>query len=128
MNGQELIDIISKNPNLLYGNIRETFKYLLKRQLINPSALIDAQVEQLNEDYYKMRCHFEDSVVSTIQLFGGNFKGENYEKAKKRLFYNTSFSKQFPNMTTTCESLTDEDKKEWSDFFDLIYGFRPEEE
>ena len=128
MNGQELIDIISKNPNLLYGNIRETFKYLLKRQLINPSALIDAQVEQLNEDYYKMRCHFEDSVVSTIQLFGGNFKGENYEKAKKRLFYNTSFSKQFPNMTTTCEPLTDEDKKEWSDFFDLIYGFRPEEE
>ena len=128
MNGQELIDIISKNPNLLYGNIRETFKYLLKRQLINPSALIDAQVEQLNEDYYKMRCHFEDSVVSTIQLFGGNVKGENYEKAKKRLFYNTSFSKQFPNMTTTCEPLTDEDKKEWSDLFDLIYGFRPEEE
>lgn len=126
MNGQELIDIISKNPNLLYGNIRETFKYLLKRQLINPSALIDAQVEQLNEDYYKMRCHFEDSVVSTIQLFGGNYKGEDYEKAKKRLFYNTSFSKQFPNMSVS-EPLTDEDKKYWSDFFENIYGFRPEE-
>lgn len=126
MNGQELIDIISKNPNLLYGNIRETFKYLLKRQLINPSALIDAQVEQLNEDYYKMRCHFEDSVVSTIQLFGGNYKGEDYEKAKKRLFYNTSFSKQFPNMSAS-EPLTDEDKKYWSDFFENIYGFRPEE-
>lgn len=127
MNGQELIDIISKNPNLLYGNIRETFKYLLKRQLINPSALIDAQVEQLNEDYYKMRCHFEDSVVSTIQLFGGNYKGEQYENAKKRLFYNTSFSKQFPNMSTP-EPLTEEDKKKWSDFFENIYGFRPEEE
>lgn len=126
MNGQELIDIISKNPNLLYGNIRETFKYLLKRQLINPSALIDAQVEQLNEDYYKMRCHFEDSVVSTIQLFGGNYKGEDYEKAKKRLFYNTSFSKQFPKMSAP-EPLTDEDKKYWSDFFENIYGFRPEE-
>ena len=127
MHGQELIDIISKNPNLLYGNIRETFKYLLKRQLINPSALIDAQVEQLNEDYYKMRCHFEDSVVSTIQLFGGNYKGEQYENAKKRLFYNTSFSKQFPNMSTP-EPLTEEDKKKWSDFFENIYGFRPEEE
>ena len=31
-------------------------------------------------------------------------------------------------MTTISEPLTDEDKKEWSDFFDLIYGFRPEEE
>ena len=127
MNGQELIDIISKNPNLLYGNIKETFKYLLKKQLIRPSSLIDAQVEQLNENYYKMRCHFEDSVVSTIQLFGGNYKGEDYEKAKKRLFYNTSFSKQFPNMSTP-EPLTEEDKKRWSDFFDTIYGFRPEEE
>lgn len=33
MNGQELVDIISKNPSLLYGNIRETFKYLLKNNL-----------------------------------------------------------------------------------------------
>ena len=127
MNGQELIDIISKNPALLYCDIRETFKYLLKRQLINPSALIDAQVEQMADEQYKLRCHFEDAVVSTIQLFGGNYKGEQYEDAKKRLFYNTSFSKQFPNMSTP-EPLSDEDKKKWSDFFENIYGFRPEEE
>ena len=127
MNGQELIDTISKNPTLLYCDIRETIKYLLKRRLINPSALIDAQVEQMTEEQYRTRCHFEDSVVSTIQLFGGNYKGEQYEDAKKRLFYNTSFSKQFPNMSTP-EPLSDEDKKKWSDFFANIYGFRPEEE
>ena len=127
MNGQELIDTISKNPALLYCDIRETFKYLLKRQLINPSALIDAQVEQMAEEQYRTRCHFEDAVVSTIQLFGGNYKGEQYEDAKKRLFYNTSFSKQFPNMSTP-EPLSDEDKKYWSDFFENIYGFRPEED
>ena len=128
MTGEDLIKVIKDNDRLRYGDVKETIKELLKRRLINPSALIDAQVEILEDEKYKLRCHFEDSVVSTIQLFGGNFKGENYEKAKKRLFYNTSFSKQFPNMTTTCEPLTDEDKKEWSDFFDLIYGFRPEEE
>lgn len=127
MNGQELVDIISKNPSLLYGNIRETFKYLLKKQLINPSALIDAQVAQMAEEQYRTRCHFEDAVVSTIQLFGGNFNGLDYEKAKRRLFYNTSFSKQFPNMSTP-EPLSDEDKQYWSDFFETIYGFRPEEE
>ena len=127
MNGQELIDTISKNPTLLYCDVRETIKYLLKRQLINPSALIDAQVEQMAEEQYRTRCHFEDAVVSTIQLFGGNYKGEQYENAKKRLFYNTSFSKQFPNMSTP-EPLSDEDKKYWSDFFKNIYGFRPEEE
>lgn len=128
MIGEDLIKVIQDNDRLRYGDVKETIKTLLKRRLINPSALIDAQVEILEDEKYKLRCHFEDSVVSTIQLFGGNFKGENYEKAKKRLFYNTSFSKQFPNMTTTCEPLTDEDRKEWSDFFDLIYGFRPEEE
>ena len=127
MNGQELIDIISKNPALLYCDIRENFKYILKRQLINPSALIDAQVEQMADEQYKLRCHFEDAVVSTIQLFGGNYKGLDYEMAKRRLFYNTSFSKQFPNMSTP-EPLSNEDKKYWSDFFENIYGFRPEDE
>ena len=128
MTGEDLIKVIQDNDRLRYGDVKETIKALLKARLINPSTLIDAQVEILEDEKYKLRCHFEDSVVSTIQLFDGNFKGENYEKAKKRLFYNTSFSKQFPNMTTTCEPLTDEDKKEWSDFFKLIYGFRPEEE
>lgn len=127
MTGEDLIKVIKDNDRLRYGDVKETIKALLKARLINPSALIDAQVGILEDEKYKLRCHFEDSVVSTIQLFGGNFKGENYEKAKKRLFYNTSFSKQFPNMSPS-EPLTDEERKEWSDFFDLIYGFRPEEE
>ena len=127
MTGQELIEIINKDARLLYGDVKNTIKILLRKQLINPSTLIDAQVEQMAEEQYITRCHFEDAVVSTIQLFGGNFKGQDYENAKKRLFYNTSFSKQFPNMSTT-EPLSDEDKKYWSDFFEKIYGFRPEEE
>ena len=127
MTGEDLIKVIKDNDRLRYGDVKETIKALLKARLINPSTLIDAQVGILEDEKYKLRCHFEDSVVSTIQLFGGNFKGENYEKAKKRLFYNTSFSQCFPNMSTS-EPLTDEDRKEWSDFFDLIYGFRPEEE
>ena len=127
MIGEDLIKVIKDNDRLRHGDVKETIKELLKARLINPSMLIDAQVEMLEDEKYKLRCHFEDSVVSTIQLFGGNYKGKDYEKAKKRLFYNTSFSKQFPNITT-CEPLTDEDRKEWSDFFDLIYGFRPEEE
>lgn len=127
MTGEDLIKVIQDNDRLRYGDVKETIKALLKARLINPSTLIDAQVEILENEKYKLRCHFEDSVVSTIQLFGGNFKGENYEKAKKRLFYNTSFSQCFPNMSTS-EPLTDDDKKYWSDFFENIYGFRPEEE
>lgn len=128
MTGEDLIKLISDDDRLRYGDVKETIKALLKARLINPSALIDAQVAILEDEKHKLKCHFEDSVVSTMQLFSGNFKGKDYKKAKKRLIYNTSFSKQFPNMTITCEPLTDKDKKEWSDLFELMYGFRPEEE
>ena len=78
MTGEYLIKIIQDNDRLRYGDVKETIKELLKRRLINPSTLIDAQVEGLEDEKYKIRCHFEDSVVSTIQLFGGNFKGQSY--------------------------------------------------
>jgi len=127
MKGIDLMNIIKNNSYLQYSDVKETIKKLLKENLINPSTLIDAQIEMLEEEKYRLRCHFEDSVVTTIQLFNGKFKGKDYENVKKRLFYNTSFSKKFPNMSSP-EPLSDEDKKYWSDFFDTIYGFRPEEE
>lgn len=127
MQGMELVDIIQKSPYLQYSDVRETIKELLKRKLINPSALIDAQMEMLEEEKYRLRCHYEDSVVSAIQLFGGTYKGQDYESARKRFFYNTSFSSQFPNLSAP-NPLSDEDRRYWSDFFQSIYGFRPEEE
>ena len=127
MTGEDLIKVIQDNDRLRYGDVKETIKELLKARLINPSALIDAQVAILEEKTHRYRSHFEDAVVSTIQLFGGNYEGKEYEDAKKRLFYNTSFSECFPNMSAP-EPLTDEDKKYWSDFFARIYGFRPEKE
>ena len=125
MTGQELIEIINKDARLLYGDVKDTIKMLLSKQLINPSALIDAQVEMLTDEQYKVRCHYEDACVSSIQLFNGLWEGDMYEEAKNRFLYNTSFSKCFPNMNNN--NLTDEQKKYWSDFFQRTYGFRPEE-
>ena len=45
------------------------------------------------------------------------------EKAKKRFFYNTSFCRQFPR---DASSLTDDEKRQFSDMFASNYGFRPE--
>ena len=126
MNGQELIEIINKDARLLYGDIKETIKMLLDKQLISPSALIDAQVEMLVDEQYKVRCHYEDACISSVQLFNGLWKDEKYDEAKNRFLYNTSFSKCFPNMNNN--NLTEEQKKYWSDFFQRTYGFRPEED
>lgn len=126
MNGQELIEIISKDTRLLYGDVKDTIKMLLSKQLINPSTLIDAQVEMLVDEQYKASCHYEDACISSIQLFNGQWTGKDYESAKNRFLYNTSFSKCFPNMNNN--NLSESEKKYWSDFFERTYGFRPEEE
>lgn len=123
MNGKDLIRFIENNPELKYTDISCTIKELLRRNVINPSTLIDAQKELLEEEVHRYKCHFYDAAVSSIQLFNGHWKGEDYKKAKKRFFYNTSFCRQFPRDTS---ELTDEEKRQFSDMFESNYGFRPE--
>ena len=126
MTGQDLINFIEKNPELLFNDVSKVIRELLDRGLICPSTLIDAQVKKLTDEQYKVRCHYEDACVSSVQLFNGLWEGDMYEEAKNRFLYNTSFSKCFPNMNNN--NLTEEQKKYWSDFFQRTYGFRPEED
>lgn len=122
--GQDLIDFINNNNLLKHLPIERTFIELLKRNIIKPSEIIDAYTQVLNDKCYRYKCHYEDSCVSAIQLFNGNFKDNDYESAKKRFLYNTSFSKCFPNIIGT--ELTLEERAEWRKFFKTTYGFDPE--
>ena len=126
MTGQDLIYFIEKNPELLFNDVSKVIRELLDRGLICPSTLIDAQVKKLTDEQYKVRCHYEDACISSIQLFNGQWTGKDYESAKGRFLYNTSFSKCFPNMNNN--NLSESEKKYWSDFFQRTYGFRPEED
>lgn len=123
--GQDLIDFINNNNWLKQLPIEQIFIELLKRNIIKPSEIIDAYTQVLNDKCHRYKSHYEDSCVSAIQLFNGNFKGKDYESAKKRFLYNTSFSECFPNMIGT--KLTSEDRTKWRKFFKTIYGFDPEE-
>lgn len=122
--GQDLINFINNNEWLKLSPMKYVFLELLKRGLINPSYIIDAYTQILEDRCDKYKCHYEDSCVSAMQLFNGNFKGEDYELAKKRFLYNTSFSKCFPNMIGN--ELTEEEKDNWRKFFKTTYGFDPE--
>jgi hypothetical protein len=123
--GQDLLNFINNNDWLKNLPIEYTFIELLKRNIIKPSEIIDAYTQVLNDKCNKYRCHYEDSCVSAIQLFNGNFKGDNYDSAKKRFLYNTSFSECFPNMIGT--ELTSDEREEWRNFFKTTYGFDPED-
>lgn len=124
MNGQELINFIEKNPQFYFLHVGYLLMELLKIGAINPSDIIDAHTQQLRHECHKMESHFEDSCVSAAQLFELNLKGDDYENAKKRFLYNTSFSKRMPDMSIN--KLTDDERKHWSEFFESTYGFSPE--
>lgn len=116
--GQDLIDFINHNNWLKILPIEHTFMELLRKNIIKPSEIIDAYTQVLSDKCDRYKCHYEDSCISAIQLFNGNFKGDDYESAKKRFLYNTSFSECFPNMIGT--ELTSEERTKWRNFLKLL--------
>lgn len=82
--GQDLIDFINSNNWLKNLPIEYTFMELLRRNIIKPSEIIDAYTQVLNDKCDRYKCHYEDSCVSAIQLFNGNFKGDDYENVDSK--------------------------------------------
>ena len=124
--GKDLIRFVENYPQLQFLPIRDLFIELLKKNLIMPSDIIDAYSQVMQDKLMVAQSHYEDACVTALQMNSGNFtKKEDKKKMMDRFFYNASFSKSFPNMSGA--DMTDEEKKEWSDFWLTTYGFRPED-
>ena len=124
--GEELIRFIENYPQFKAIPIKYLFIELLKKDLIIPSDIIDAYSQVMQDKLKVARSHYEDACVTALQMNNGNFnEEEDKKKIMNRFLYNASFSKSFPNMSGA--DMTDEEKKEWSDFWLITYGFRPEE-
>ena len=124
--GKDLIEFVENYPQLQFLPIKYLFIELLKKNLIIPSDIIDAYSQVMQDKLKVARSHYEDACVTALQMNSGNFnKGEDKKKMMDRFLYNASFSKSFPNISGA--DMTDEEKKEWSDFWLITYGFRPEE-
>lgn len=124
--GKDLIRFVENYPQLQFLPIRDLFIELLKKNLIMPSDIIDAYSQVMQDKLTVAQSHYEDACVTALQMNSGNFtKKEDKKKVMDRFLYNASFSKSFPNMSGA--DMTDEEKKEWSDFWLITYGFRPEE-
>lgn len=124
--GKDLIEFVENYPQFQFLPIRDLFIELLKKNLIMPSDIIDAYSQIMQDKLTVAQSHYEDACVTALQMNSGNFnKKEDKKKVMDRFLYNASFSKSFPNMSGA--DMTDEEKKEWSDFWLTTYGFRPEE-
>lgn len=124
--GESLAKFIKDNPQFKMLPINNLLVELLKRNLIQPSAIMDAYSDLMQRKLNVAEAHYADACITATQMQSKNLKKEDKKNMLDRFFYNVSFSKRFPN---TCgNNLTEEERKKWSDFWELIYGFRPEEE
>lgn len=124
--GEELIRFVENYPQFQKLPIKYLFIELLKKNLIIPSEIIDAYSQVMQDKLTVVQSHYEDACVTAIQINCGNFnKEEDKKKIMNRFLYNTSFSKTFPNFLA--KDMNEEEKKKWSDFWLITYGFRPEE-
>ena len=121
MEGKDLYRILEKNSFLLCSDIKYTIAYLLKERLINPSTLIDAHVDILEDEKDKYKCHFIEADTCNHLFIEGN--KEQKEFAKKRAMYNGQFNTCFPKKNEM-DANTTEECREW---FKNLYGFNPEE-
>ena len=120
MNGEELKRILENDSFLLCNDIKYTIAYLLKKRLINPSTLIDAQVDILENEKDRYKCHFIEADTCNILIREGNKKQKSW--ANKRAKYNSQFNPSFSN---SCD-LTDDEIEKVREFFKSLYGFNPE--
>ena len=121
MKGEDLRRILEMNSFLLCNDIKYTIEYLLKKRLINPSTLIDAQVDILENEKDKYKCHFIEADTCNDLFMNGN--KEQKEFAKKRAMYNGQFNTCFTKKNKM-DANTTEECREW---FKNLYGFNPEE-
>lgn len=125
--GDNLIEFIKHNDILKKLPIKYLFIELLKRNLIQPSEIIDAYSDLMQNKLMVVKSHYKDACVTALQIENGNFnKYSDKKNMLNRFLYNTSFSDNFPNLIG--RNMDEADKKVWSDFWLLTYGFRPEEE
>lgn len=124
MKGSNLKRILDNNSFLLENDIKYTIAYLLKKRLINPSTLIDAQVNILNDEKDRYKCHFVEADTCNFLLMQGN--KEQKEFAEKRAKYNSKFNTTY--IWSYKDKLSEEELKERREYFKLMYGFDPEKE
>lgn len=122
MTGADLVKLIESNTYLLQAGIKETIQLLLKKRLINPSTLIDAQVDILEHEKDKYKCHFIESDTCNWLIMNGT--KEQKEFGKKRAKYNAQFNTNFPSNY----KLTEEEIEESRNWFINFYGFNPEDD
>ena len=124
---ENLITFINNNPQFKELPMKYLFIELLKRDLIQPSEIIDAYSKVMQDKLMVAETHYEDACISAIQIEGNDWsKKENTKNIMDRFFYNTSFSKKFPNLSG--RNIDEKDRKKLSDFWLTNYGFRPEDE
>ena len=80
LTGESLIKFIEANPQFKLLPINYLFVELLKRNLIQPSEIINAYSDMMQHKLMVAESHYNDSCITALQMETGNFKGKKIRK------------------------------------------------
>ena len=112
--------------NLEYPDMmpmREVLSDLLFKGILNPWEIIIPYTEALEKERHISFCKFEEACITLTQILGKNFKGKHKEGVIKRAIHIFNLTKTLvPHIHDEEHNYTEEDEKEWDEFFKLHYN------
>ena len=90
---------------------------------INILEVNNAYSMALEKERHIKKMRFEEACVNLTQLLNGLWKGKNLKEAQQRAIHTLNMSETLPhNIYNEKSDYTDETKKKWDEFCEMIYG------
>ena len=102
-------------------------EYVLTQALLDGKIDIlsvnNAYAKALETEKHTRKMRFEEACVNLTQILSGNYKGKDLKEVKQRAIHTLNMSETLPHNIYNKEyDYTDEDKKKWDEFCEMIYG------
>lgn len=96
---------------------------LMYKGLINTNYVMSCYTDAIERDRHLNTMRFEEACTNLTQILGGNFNGNDRQKAIKRAIHTFNLNTTLvPHVHDEKYNYTSEDEKEWDEFCEMIYG------
>jgi hypothetical protein len=91
--------------------------------LLSTEQVMSAYTRAIEKDRWKRKMRFEEACTNLTQLLNGLWRGKDLKKAQQRAIHTLNMSETLPhNIYNDMYDYTEETKKEWDEFCEMIYG------
>lgn len=96
---------------------------MMYKKQIDTNFILSCYTDALDKERRLNAMRFNEACVNLTQILGGNFNGDDRQKAIKRAIHTFNLNTTLaPHVHDEKYGYKSEDEKEWDDFCKLIYG------